>query len=148
MEENKSNILNLMVAHHALLDALFALFRDQIRDGSPSSRVSLSELIWETNKHFFVEERAIFDFVPLENYGVLGTINQLKDEHITMLNDLKKFAEKLPEVKSEDMDNFHKSLESHRQVEEKDLYPKLDKELPEEQKKEIVARINEIPLTK
>jgi hemerythrin-like domain-containing protein len=144
----EENILNLMVAHHALLDALFSLFRDQIKDGSPNAKSSLAELRWETKKHFFVEENAIFDFVTMESYGVLSTINQLKDEHITMLNDLKMFSEKFPGIKSEEMDNFHNLLENHRVLEEKDLYPRLDKELSNEQKKEIVNKINEIPLTK
>ena len=144
----EDNILTLMVAHHALLDALFALFRDQIKDGAPNAKSSVAELRWETRKHFFVEENAIFDFVTMESYGVLSTINQLKDEHVTMLNDLKTFLEKFPAIKSDELENFHSLLESHRKLEEENLYPKLDKELSQDQKKEIVKRINEIPLTK
>jgi len=148
MTENKDNILNLMIAHHALLNALFILFRDQAAEKSPKTTVFLSELRWETQKHFFVEEKAIFDFVIMENYGVLATINQLKDEHLTMLNDLKKFEDSLAEATKEDLENFHNLMESHRKIEEGELYPKLDKELPPEQKAQIISRINEIPLTK
>jgi iron-sulfur cluster repair protein YtfE (RIC family) len=146
MAEN--SILNLMVAHHALLNALFVLFRDQAKEKSPKTAASLTELKWETKKHFFVEESVIFDFVIMENYGVLATINQLKDEHVTMLNDLEGFSENIDQITSKDLENFYNFLESHREIEEKELYPKLDKELSEEQKSQIIARINEVPLTK
>ena len=142
----EDNILNLMVAHHALLYTLFTLFRDELKDKSLKAKSTLSELRWETQKHFFVEEKAIFDFVIMENYGVLATINQLKDEHLTMLNDLRKFLDNSLEATNEELDNFHNLMESHRKIEEGKLYPKLDKELPPEQKAQIISRINEIPL--
>src|SRR3989344_4826781 len=144
----EDNILNLMVAHHALLYTLFTLFRDELKDKSLKAKSTLSELRWETQKHFFVEEKVIFDFIIMENYGVLATINQLKDEHLTMLNDLKRFEDSLAEATKEDLENFHNLIESHREIEEGELYPKLDKELPPEQKAQIISRINEIPLNK
>jgi iron-sulfur cluster repair protein YtfE (RIC family) len=144
----EDNILKLMVAHHALLNVLFELFKVEAKEKSSRVQASLSELAWETKKHFFAEENAVFDFIIMENYGVLEVINQLKDEHIEMLNQLKKFSEKVPEISDEELEKFHALLESHREVEEKNLYPKLDKEMRPEQKQQIVARINEIPLTK
>lgn len=144
MAEN--SILNLMISHHALIDALFSLFRDEVREKSPRARTSLSELEWELKKHWFAEENAIFDFLPLKNIEIWKTINHLKDEHLTMLNDLKKFSESLLEIKYDEIENFYKLLEDHRATEEKDLYPKLDKELRDEQKAQIISRINEIPI--
>ncbi|MEK7658778.1 MAG: hemerythrin domain-containing protein [Patescibacteria group bacterium] len=144
MAEN--SILNLMISHHALIDALFSLFRDEVREKSPRARASLSELDWELKKHWFAEENAIFNFLPLKNIEIWKTINHLKDEHLTMLNDLKKFSESLLEIKGNEIENFYKLLEDHRATEEKDLYPKLDKELREEQKAQIISRINEIPI--
>lgn len=144
----EDSILNLMISHHALLEALFILFRDEAKEKSERAAASLSELTWETKKHFFAEENAIFDFVKMENYGVLSVINQLKDEHITILDDLKKFSDNLPELANDEIENFYNLLESHRETEEKELYPKLDKELRDEQKRQIISRINEIPLTR
>lgn len=142
----EDTILNLMISHHALIDALFSLFRDEVKEKSPRARASLAELEWELKKHWFAEENAIFDFLPLKNIEIWKTINHLKDEHLTMLNDLKKFAESLLEIKADEIENFYKLLEDHRATEEKDLYPKLDKELRDEQKAQIISRINEIPI--
>lgn len=143
----EDTILNLMIAHHALLETMFALFRDEAREKSSKTGASLSELTWETRKHFFIEENAIFDYLPLKSMDVLKTINQLKDEHIVMLDNLKNFSATLPEVKNEELESFHNLLESHRTVEEKDLYPRLDKELAMIQKRKIVSRIEQIPIS-
>jgi hemerythrin-like domain-containing protein len=144
----QKNILNLMIAHHALLNALFILFRDQALEKSVKTSSSLSELTWETSKHFFVEEKAVFDFVVMGNFGVLSMMNQLKDEHTIMLNDLKRFSEDPSKVTKEDLENFFNLMEVHRELEEEKLYPKIDKELLEQQKKKIIERINEFPLPK
>ena len=108
----------------------------------------MANLYGKSENIFFVEENAIFDFVKMENFGVLETINHLKDEHITMLLDLKRFSEDFSEITASQIENFHNLSEHHREVEEKELYPKLDKELRSEQKRQIIDRINEIPLQK
>lgn len=143
-----SNLLNLMVGHHALLEALFALFEDEAREKSPHVTQSLSELEWETHKHFFVEENAIFNLPQLKAIKVYDMILQLRAEHVTMLEYLKKFSENILEIKSEDIKKFSELLASHREMEEKELYPKLDKELQEDQKRQAIIRINEFPITK
>ena len=144
----QGNILNLMVSHHALLDALSGLFRDEVRDNSPTVEKSLTELSWELKKHFFTEENAIFDFIPLKNIDIWKTMNTLKDEHLAMMDSLKDFAEKLPDISEADLDAFYELLSEHREVEEHELYPRIDKDLSAEHKHQIIVRINEIPITK
>lgn len=150
MENNRDNILTLMIAHHALLDVLFELFKSQLKNESPGLKDSLLEFKWETQKHFFVEERGIFDFLPMRTLGVFKTISQLKEEHITMLNQLQKILdfENFQDIPKGDLNSFHDLTESHRKLEEEELYPKLDKDLSPDKKKEIISKINEIPLTK
>ena len=144
----EENILNLMLNHHALLGALLTLFKEELKTRGTMAKSSLAELKWETQKHFFSEENAIFDFVQMENYGVLEMINQLKDEHIAMLNILNRFLNNIDAITDEEVEKFSNLLESHREIEEQKLYPKLDKELPYDQKMQIISRVNEIPLTK
>lgn len=141
-------ILNLMISHHALIDALFVGFKDEAKDKSPRTEAALAEFSWELKKHFFAEENAIFDYFPLKTFEVFEVISHLKDEHLMMLIDLKRISDSLPEINERDIENFANLLEHHRQVEEKELYPKLDKDLREEQKKQIIHRIKEIPVIK
>ena len=143
----EDSILNLMVAHHALLEAMFFLFRDEAKEKSSRAVSSLYDLTWEMKKHFFAEENAIFDFLPLKSMEIFNIINALKEEHIIMLNDLKKFSDNLARITDDEIENFYQLLENHRKIEEKNLYPRLDKELRDIQKKQIISRINEIPIT-
>ena len=92
MAEN--SILNLMVAHHALIESLFILFRDEAKEKSPRTGASFSEFKWEVKKHFFIEENAIFDFLPLKTMSIYKKIIKLRDEHITMIGYLEKFSAK------------------------------------------------------
>ena len=131
-------ILNLMVAHHSLLEALFSIVKEEAGKDSGEAKDALLEFIWELKKHFFTEEEAVFRLVPKENNQINGIIKHLMDEHIMM-------TEKLKDLK--DLDEFYGILTHHREEEEKELYPVLDKELPEGLKREIIARINEIPLS-
>jgi len=142
---DKNNLLNLMVGHHALLEALFALFDDEIREKSPHAVKSLAELEWEIQKHFFVEENAIFNLPQIKAIKVYDMVLHLKAEHTEMLGYLRKFSENFSEIKSEDIEKLAGLLATHREMEEKELYPKLDKELPEEQKRQAILRINEFP---
>ena len=142
----EGNISNLMVSHHALLDALFSLFMDEVKDKSPTAGKSLVELTWEMKKHFFTEENAIFDFLPIENVEMWKTMNQLKDEHLAMLDELKEFSQKMPDVPMNEIERFYDLLTHHREIEELDLYPKLDKELSGAQKEKIILMISQIPI--
>lgn len=141
-------ILNLMVSHHALLEVLFVSFLDEAKDKSKTAEVSLSELTWEMQKHFFAEENAIFNFPPLKIIGVWEIIKQLEKEHAIMLEQLKGFSENLNNIKDEDVNKFHALMESHRKIEELNLYPRLDSGLQEDQKRKIISRISEIPIKK
>lgn len=143
----EKNILSLMLNHHALLWTLFVAFKDDAKENSTNTSASLAEFVWETKKHFFTEENAIFDYLPLKSMDVLKTINQLKDEHLKMLSMLEKISNSLGEIDMVGVDKFHYLLEGHREIEEKKLYPKLDKELGKLQRHQIVLRIEQIPLS-
>lgn len=144
MAEN--NLSSLMINHHALIGMLFDLFKQEQKEKSQKAGATLSELAWEVKKHFFTEENAIFDYLPLRSMDIFKTMNHLRDEHLIMLNSLKTFSDHFSEITDEQIEEFFNLLEDHREVEEQTLYPKLDKELREEQKGEIISRINEIPI--
>lgn len=75
-------------------------------------------------------------------------INRLEEEHVEMLNMVAKMDHNLPETSPEDLDEFYEILRSHREVEEKELYPVLDKRLTEGQKEQVIGRINQVVIRK
>jgi hemerythrin-like domain-containing protein len=138
------NILNLMITQHGFLESLFSTFQIEIREGSEKSEASLSEFTWEMKKHFFVEEEIIFNFMSWKEPVIFEIINQLKKEHSIMIEMLVKMSENLKTINGEDTESFFKLLKSHRDIEEKNLYPRLDKSLSGGQKEQIINRINQI----
>lgn len=146
MEQN--SILGLMIAQHGLIEALFVAFRDEAKNNPEQAIKFLNEFSWETKKHFFIEEEAIFDSFVWKKKEVFETVRQLEREHEVMLELIKRAVEKIPETEPEKLDAFHLLMEKHRETEEKILYPELDKELSEAQKVDVIRRINEIPMKK
>lgn len=140
--EEKNSILNLMLDQHALIEALFFVFKDD------ETERSLKDFSWEIKKHFFIEEGAIFDFLAWNDSQIAETIKRLKEEHIEMLNMLAKMAYVLPKTSAEDLDKFYEILKGHRETEEEELYPVLDKRLTEGQKEQVVNRINQVLIRK
>lgn len=143
---NSNTILDLMIGHHTLIEVLLTTLRDNLSQSVEVIEKSLSELQWELEKHIFVEETVIFklcDDPNSKNCEIAQNLVKEHDKMLEMLNDLK---EDLTEGKEVAVSEFQKLLTSHRETEERDLYPELDRELDKAQKESVIARINEIPL--
>lgn len=138
----ENNILNLMLDQHALIEALFFVFKDD------KTEKSLGDFSWEIRKHFFIEENAIFDFLAWNDPSIAGTIRRLKGEHVEMINMLAKMAYALPKTSVKDLESFYDLLKGHREMEENELYPVLDKRLSDAQKEQVVNRINQVVIRK
>ena len=141
-------ILDIMVAQHGLLEALFQAFKDEFKENPEAAKKFLSEFSWEIKKHFFIEDQAIFALLPWKDSEILEIVRDLKKEHIIMLDKLEKMLENLSDESGEEMQGFLKLVTSHREKEEQKLYPLLDERLPEAEKGLIISRVNEIPINK
>jgi len=140
------SILSLMKQDHQYIESLIDALDDQF-DGSPGEIKQLFEKFeWKLEKHLFVEEKAIFTYYEPEDvsqgYQMLPTLIK---QHNYILNELKNIRKIINNGKTpEHLDEFKSFLMKHRNYEERDVYPKLEEELTDEQKKVIIDRINEI----
>ena len=144
MEKNK--ILDLMVAQHALIEALFSAFKDEVSINPARAKSFLSDLTWEVKKHFFIEEQAIFNLLPWKDQEILEMVAKLKQEHILIVDGLEKSFSDLSLLSGQGGEEFGKLIMGHRQAEEKKLYPLLEERLTPEEKEYILARARQIPL--
>lgn len=142
------SILNLMVTHHGFLEALLTVFRDNLGENVERAAKTLDSFQWELEKHIFSEEKVIFRFCREENTEICELVKKLEQEHTVMLERLGDIKDDLVAKAKEDAVEFREFMARHREIEEKDLYPRLDRELPTEVKEEIINRINEIPIKK
>jgi iron-sulfur cluster repair protein YtfE (RIC family) len=146
MSEEKQNnsILALMINHHALLEALFFVAKDEIKSNTEHSKKSLSSFRLEYEKHMFAEENIIFDFLRWKHPKVYQMTLHLTDEHSAIRHLLGKVELELPRYSENDIVTLQSLLSGHRKDEEEHLYPVVDKELLESQKQQIINRINEV----
>ena len=100
---------------------------------------------WELEKHFFTEEKAIFTSYEPENVTTgYAMLPELIKEHNEILNNLRVMRRNIKKQRPFDFHSFKEILMKHKKFEEKEVYPKLDQELDESEKKAIIQRINEV----
>jgi hemerythrin-like domain-containing protein len=141
-----TNILALMVRDHCKIEQLLNEL-ELNAEKEYSMRIKLfNKFEWHLEKHIFMEEKAIFtSYNPddvVQGYKMLPTLTKQHNEILNRLNIMRKDVRSRRAIK--DIYSFKEFILKHKNFEEKDVYPKLDQELDESQKKIIIARINEI----
>jgi hemerythrin superfamily protein len=140
-------ILDLMVKDHKiLLDYLKDVENNLGLDFGFLSN-SFNSFQWNLEKHFFVEERAIFatynpDY-PDKEYDYFS---DLMNQHTKILEKIESLRNKLQKREPFDLNELKKLLIEHKTFEEKNIYPVLDKEIDECEKRFIIDRIKDIRL--
>lgn len=143
---DKNKILDIMVAEHALIESLFVAYKDEVIQNPERANIFFAELVWEVKKHFFVEEQAIFNLLPWKDQEISEMVKFLKQDHFVIINILEKVLQKKESLSEVEKDGFTLLMKNHLEVEEKKLYPLLDEKLNTEEKKHIIARINQVPM--
>ncbi|KYK27792.1 hypothetical protein AYK20_02095 [Thermoplasmatales archaeon SG8-52-1] len=140
-------ILELMVRDH---NRLFEYLKDVENNlGSEFGYLSNSfnTFQWNLEKHFFVEERAIFiSYKPDEPDKKYDFFSDLMDQHAEILGIIEELRKKLQKREPLDLNELKRLLVKHKTFEEKSIYPVIDQEIGEGEKRFIIDRIQDIRL--
>ncbi len=106
---------------------------------------SFNAFQWTLEKHFFVEERAIFssynpDYID-DNYNFFLDLSK---QHTLILEEINSLRKKLQKREPFDLNKLKKILQEHKTFEEEKVYPVLDLEISEDEKRFIIERINDV----
>ena len=144
---NKSiNIFKLMAKDHCKIENLLNNLEEKNNEDFDSMYIAFNNFEWELEKHIFTEEKAIFtSYNPedvIEGYKMLP---ELTKQHNFIVNTLNNWREDIRKKRTlSDVYSFKEFIIKHKDFEEEKVYPQLDEGLTEEQKRHIVAKINEI----
>jgi hemerythrin-like domain-containing protein len=138
------NVSRIMSQEHEKLDDLFIDFESMLGKNSDDAKELFNKFRWILEKHFFVEEKAIFNIAENILGDEVSDIFNLMDEHGTMAEFLNDIEDDLDEHISPDTSQLKNLLKNHREFEDSVFYPKLDEELSENQKRLIIERAREI----
>jgi iron-sulfur cluster repair protein YtfE (RIC family) len=139
------SILELMTADHVKILKL-------LRDVEASMNIELVSLLkvfdtfeWALEKHIFTEEKAIFtSYSPKNITEGYKMVPELVQQHNDLLNRVRLMRKELMWNRPVQFHEFKELINAHRAYEEQSLYPKLDQELSDSQKQEIITKIREI----
>jgi iron-sulfur cluster repair protein YtfE (RIC family) len=140
-------ILDLMIKdHNRLMEYLKDVENNIGRDFGFLSN-SFNTFQWNLEKHFFVEERAIFtSYNPKNPAKDYNFISDLMDQHTEILELIELLRKKIQKKETFDLNELKKLLVKHKTYEEKNIYPVIDQEIDEGEKSFIIDRIKEIRL--
>ena len=142
----KSNaITELMIKDHIkLMKYLKDVEKNLGRDFGFLSN-SFNTFQWTLEKHFFVEERAIFtSYNPNYIDDSYNFFLDLSKQHTLILEEIELLRKKLRKREPFDFNKLKDMLLKHKTFEEKKVYPVLDLEIDEAEKRFIIERINDI----
>jgi hypothetical protein len=142
--QETSKITNLMLKDHLRL--LSILHKLETSEEFEEKTKIFTKLKEDIEKHFFIEEKTIFsDFsVRKDESAVYNLFLELAKQHTNILNLLESINKDLKNNISPNSLSIRDNLISHQRFEEKLIYPKFDKELDDNQKEMIFARIQDI----
>ena len=142
----KYSILELMIRDHCKIEKLINELEENSKFNFESMKKSFYEFEWELEKHIFTEEKAIFtSYNPedvSEGYKMLPELTKQHNFIINTLNNWRDDVQKRRMIR--DVNNFKEFIIKHKDFEEEKVYPKLDESLPEDEKRHIIVKINEI----
>ena len=138
-------ILDLMIRDHGRLIALLNKVEKSLNQDAEIVIKAFDSFEWALEKHIFTEEKAIFTSYQPDNVNTgFQMLPNLVKEHNEILNRLRVMRRDVLSGHSSDFQGFKELLIKHKGFEEEELYPKIDQELSEKDKQNIINRIQEI----
>jgi len=139
----------LMIAEHLRIEAMLNVFeRERELISNEGDFINLKKIFskfkWNLEKHFFVEERAIFTLCEGMQGEIVSDIFELMNEHGEILELIKEIEKTLEENIKPETGKLKQLLQRHKNLEDGTFYPALDKSLNEQQKQELSERIKEV----
>ena len=134
-------ISEIMKKDHLKLIQALEVLKDFIRNKAKNIQEQLDLFKWELEKHFFIEEKAIFLFYDPNNELDRIITPKLVKEHENILNYVNALEDNIRSALPYDISHLELLLIKHRKYEDEVIYPKFDIELEESTKKMICRRI-------
>ncbi len=140
------SILSLMIKDHCKIEDLINDLDEKNKGSFEEMKKAFTKFEWELEKHIFTEEKAIFtDYSPKDVSQGYKMLPELTEQHNYIVNTLNNWREAVRKKKMlSDVYSFKEFLIKHREFEEEKVYPKLEEALSSEDKRHIIAKINEL----
>jgi len=137
------SIEKLMLQEHKRLNNFIEELEKHL-DDYEKTKSNFSVFKWNLEKHFFVEEKIIFDMFINISGKETNNIFRLLEDHIKIMEIIRTIEKRLRNKIKPELEELKQKLILHKDFEDEDFYPNLDKRLTPDQKTRISERIKEI----
>lgn len=147
MKKMRKTIPRIMLEDHGKINHMIQDFITELEKHPENHGEIVDKFFkfkWNLEKHFFVEEKVIFNIYASSKEEESEEILRLLKEHKNMLWLIERIEEDLEENHTPRLGNLTKTLNGHINFENQILYPRLEEELGKNEKKLIVDRMNEV----
>ncbi len=138
------SIKELMLEEHKKIENFLKKFQGSLKADNETLEKQFDEFKRELESHFTLEEKAIFDIYNNLIGEEVEDIFKLMQEHGNILGMIERMKKEIENREKPNVDDLKQNLIEHADFENQTFYPKLDKELSENQKQEIITKINEL----
>jgi len=133
------NVTNLMIEDHKMIGGLINKVVES------KDKEDFKKMMWALEKHLFVEEKAVLmSYRPTDDEGKKMIAHVLED-HVKILDIVHNLEISFDSCEV-DFNELEAFLKNHEILEETILYPRLDKEMPEDDRQVLIDRIKSVEL--
>jgi hypothetical protein len=140
----KLSILKTMDKDHTKINEVLMEFEKEENKNFEKSKEIFMRFKWLLEKHFFVEEKAIFNSYHVRKMEENENLMKILKEHREILCLIDNMEELLFDEKVLKIHDLKRFIVAHATFEDEVFYPNLDEILSEEQKQEIITRIKDV----
>jgi len=144
--ERDLTIVQIMNRDHGNITRLLKKLERTDKEDAATLKANFNDFKWELEKHFVTEEKAIFIYLDEESVECHTMMLDLLKEHEVILKGLKGLERTLADKDELDLEAFAEMLSKHRDYEDDVFYPRLENELSDEQKRDVILGIRS-PIT-
>ncbi len=140
----QENIENLMLEEHKRIINIIREFESIADNDLVLAKEKFSRFKWNLEKHFFVEEKAIFSILDKIKDKEVSDIFDLMYEHGSIIELINNIEVGLNRGMMPNLSGLRIILVRHVDFENEVFYPQLNQLLSPEKKQEIIERIKEV----
>lgn len=137
-------ISELMRKEHRKIDNLLSDFGGELAKNFDEAKIRFSEFVWALQKHFFLEEKAIFVIGEKLVGEEVANVFELMKEHGEIMDLVKNVELGLDTEVKVDVSSLRTLILKHAAFEDKYFYPSLDETLDEESRRQIIEKIKQM----
>jgi hemerythrin-like domain-containing protein len=138
----KHLVQNLMKEEHKKIEDLLKELESNL-ENIKNAKDIFNKFKWTLEKHFFIEEKVIFQIYNSSFEKDIEDINKLIKEHKDILWEINQIEDNFNKSIKPEIKNLKADLMAHASFEDQSFYPRLDEELSDENKRLILERCDE-----